>query len=637
MLILQVNGINLDLGDIKGISFRRNGGVFDFEEIKGAQSIPFTLPFSDINNFAFGFLNKKFDKSSNSFECSIFHSTLDLFTGRIFVKNIGSAYECNIKMNSSTFAFDSKDLTMQDVNYGGDIPFTKKTDYDPDVDGFHIPVVRNDITVNAGSGEEGTVDVSLYMNYCLTYTENLYNDINDPVFVWHSGVNITPFPYLFKVIESLFNHLGYTILNHIFKSDTDLKKILLINNYDIAKAVFDSNWSIINYTYDTYNLKNHVPYVSIHDFLLDEKKYFGIHYNFKGNNVVEIQFIEDILNATDYIAMDEYVLDSETIELITEAFDEVEIGCECDREDDAFNAESMYDFSISDINHFPKDSAEARANATPNTLSYLCKDYAVPALYYREEVYLSKLKLVVPSYTIDFIPQTMLNTQKYRSFFKEYTPADVLAKIDNSKRIFSVVSNADAISNLGIDMLGWQLHNDSPRTYNIVHPITSFEMRTSLDPKSNIFTKIRHFFYQGKKTVQDINQYQYPFEVNIHWGYADFCDANERIAGANLRLRHVHEISIYNYPGHEGEYFLPEEYKNSTIINRFYKTFIKWKLSQNHFVARSAKLSITQLRDFDFSKKYIIDGQLYFVLNDEFTLERNGVSEVKWRLVSAPA
>ena len=50
MLKIIVNSTELDLGNVKGISFKESGNIFNYTSFEGGFSFPFSLPFSEINN-----------------------------------------------------------------------------------------------------------------------------------------------------------------------------------------------------------------------------------------------------------------------------------------------------------------------------------------------------------------------------------------------------------------------------------------------------------------------------------------------------------------------------------------------------------------------------------------------------------
>ena len=64
MLKIIANNTVLELGSLKGISQRKNPGIFDLDSTDGSYSIPFSLDATDINNAAFGFPYKIGDRKS---------------------------------------------------------------------------------------------------------------------------------------------------------------------------------------------------------------------------------------------------------------------------------------------------------------------------------------------------------------------------------------------------------------------------------------------------------------------------------------------------------------------------------------------------------------------------------------------
>ncbi len=113
---------------------------------------------------------------------------------------------------------------------------------------------------------------------------------------------ITPFPYMLYVLRKCFNENGLNLLGG-FLSDADIKQLVIYNNYALDNILinavtgdpYTNNWT------DKINLQNHVPDISVGDFIKAVKTFFFLAYfynNEKGE--VTIKTLNEILTSPDH-------------------------------------------------------------------------------------------------------------------------------------------------------------------------------------------------------------------------------------------------------------------------------------------------------------------------------------------------
>lgn len=117
-----------------------------------------------------------------------------------------------------------------------------------------------------------------------------YNIPGQPIFGWqpeYADYKTIPFFRLRFVLENLFKEFGYSIQGTLL-NDEDFNKIYLANNYSLERCVHQ------NHTDYNRSIKpsNHMPDISITDFLIAFCGVFGVCFSF-GENIVQINYVQD--------------------------------------------------------------------------------------------------------------------------------------------------------------------------------------------------------------------------------------------------------------------------------------------------------------------------------------------------------
>lgn len=129
----------------------------------------------------------------------------------------------------------------------------------------------------------------------------LYND-NPVNTTLPTGYGCTPFLYVGKILEVLFDTLGYKVRKNPFREDPELSRIVVLNN--TADAIVTGNL----YYADL------MPSVSVEDFLQALYMRFGMVYQLENEtNTVRIELIRDLLETDAQINISDFEIGRPTV------------------------------------------------------------------------------------------------------------------------------------------------------------------------------------------------------------------------------------------------------------------------------------------------------------------------------------
>ena len=220
-------------------SIEQNSPAFSNE---GTQSIPVTLPSSQINMSALEFpdrpgrVNKYVRKIPAKLEMGIFHKS-----GQLVIESAKSkeGITCAMMINESDFYAQIKDLKLEEVfgkivrndisgveNWYNRIYACMSGNANDDFTAFPVAVNIKDERYQLLNSPETSSESSpwalKWRARRITYDGQA---VNVP-----DGYGITPFLWLWRMIELLFADFGYNVRSNPFKTNSFLKKIVLINN-----------------------------------------------------------------------------------------------------------------------------------------------------------------------------------------------------------------------------------------------------------------------------------------------------------------------------------------------------------------------------------------------------------------------
>lgn len=303
---IQVAGEFLDLNDGTEINFERENAALQFtDQVKGGYTFPFEIRNTEKNarllDFS-GMINTHINETG--YDAIIFDAGIPVFRGKLKIEksNINlfrhklGTISCYILTDTADFYQDIKDIKLRDVAMGGDRSYAWDG-LTTSGAGFwaHIHAVANN---GPGSGydyafypviNEGWPVGDVVPNMMnLTYWDDaqLVTKIMFPEHFTGLTVRevnrIVPFPYLKYVIEKVFAHLGWTVQGDIM-ADADFQKITMINfraiNWANVKIVSGVVYTLPNDPV-VFNLKDHMPDITISDFLIQLKNRLGWWYDF---------------------------------------------------------------------------------------------------------------------------------------------------------------------------------------------------------------------------------------------------------------------------------------------------------------------------------------------------------------------
>jgi hypothetical protein len=264
---------SLVLPDGFTISIQYNSGVFNFDSIPGSYSIPFEVPFNPHNNRLLEFPHNLSNSNQNkrNFKAQLEVNGITLHSGILEVEETSKqSFKCIFKFDAGSFASEYKDVLISDCELGGDQHWVWQNPFTNANSDFALPQFWNE-DYHIGTpftreiywhGEEYWINRYLYNERDDDYAFKLIGDIIGEE-IYCSPV--CPFPYLYKIIQYLFNSLGYNIKSNFFSSSTDLKNIIIYNNTDAQQSTsyfdYDIYLQMFVYILDTFNLKNHVPQI----------------------------------------------------------------------------------------------------------------------------------------------------------------------------------------------------------------------------------------------------------------------------------------------------------------------------------------------------------------------------------------
>lgn len=219
---------------------------FDIEENnpffsqEGTQSIPATLPMTADTARKLEFIQRpnNRNRAMRKMKCTLKAGIIHKYGTLVIDSSEGTSITGAIMLNESTLYSSIKDTSLKEI-----FADTVRTDYKTVTEWYYhlVKVYRGEISD----------DFALFP-VATNKTDNGYNIINQPDpektteahLLYDSrqiyykdgyatvplGFGISPFLYLYKVIEIIFEHYGYTVTDNPFKTDALLSKIVLLNN-----------------------------------------------------------------------------------------------------------------------------------------------------------------------------------------------------------------------------------------------------------------------------------------------------------------------------------------------------------------------------------------------------------------------
>jgi hypothetical protein len=585
MLKILIDNSEADLGEMKGITLQYNGNVFEFESLEGSYTIPFNLPLSDINRIIFGYPEEpdNADSDIREFDAEIWHSGLLIIKGTIKAdlyenKNIN----CTIYVNNGDLYTKLKEYQLHEHEIGGDQTFVLEREYDYETDDFILyPVYSRNYFRNLGFNE------SLF--YALENHQNFY-DTGEKEFFFSDErpTAITPFPLLYKVLQYLFNGLGYRYQDAYFVDDYKRINIFNIQNLvtfttrDIGGGVI----KLVNVLPADYNLAYHMPHINADEFLISIQNFFNIFFLVQDKYITVIDR-KTMLTESDYDDYSDMVLGEFKIQLIEPLPSGYRLQVEADENDAQlewvtnYGDEDNMDYAEEAFDFFTSDYVGKYTHCLDKTVY----QYQLAPEYVGSNLYFDYNTQLLPSDT-DY-----LKANRNLNYFQSFSDGD---------KGFDI--------NLKITPL-----SDYDFAVNLESPYCDNDFVT---PYTNVHN-IPYVLYYGN-TYQSSNGFK-PFNLRLMmYVMIGETKPDEDIASEPYGCQEYGDIEISAY----WSYF-----------NRW-KEFIAWyKEAMKREYEIDINLKLSELLKFNFTRKKLINNSLFFVKSLRVQLLRDRVLPARATLI----
>ncbi len=350
MPTLDINNKYLNTPDGFELQIEDQNPATCFDEINGDKTINVELPIND-NNRAILDNPDRFEKMGSvddrRFEgANIRHGGQIIHCGTLAIEETDGKYSGWVRGAIGNLAEKVANLYVNQGTLKGTNFFENKSSYDPDSDDYACPKIFNrdfwsgkgkkiqsEITVTDLEGNGHTTDDEDYQ-LVLQHLDAFDFFVNFPETggVATGGTNlpaaVSPMLFLWRAVELMFSDYNIFVKENFLKEDGNLKRLLIYNNYGIAKQqlttvaqlispyVYDEHVTteiqvdaISNVTwYSTYvAYKDLLPKVSWGDWLLGIQNMLNVVFSFNDQNECRIVDRQQLLTATAF-DIDEYMV-----------------------------------------------------------------------------------------------------------------------------------------------------------------------------------------------------------------------------------------------------------------------------------------------------------------------------------------
>ncbi|MHC1707441.1 MAG: hypothetical protein AB9842_07955 [Bacteroidales bacterium] len=198
-------------------------------------------------------------------------------------------FEAYIKVGRSDFISQNKTKMLRDLGYP-DMSMNYMTIIGSMSSGYPMfpvafPMVHNEGFFDGTDSEADWKDI--VQNPYGTYQNCFYHTNNN---WYYNHLCVTPFPYVAGVIDKVFSESNFLITRNAFTEDADLVKLCIYNSARARFPMLPSNFY--------FNIKDHLPDISVQEFLLALRVPFGIDLYFDHyKREVKILTRQEIINS----------------------------------------------------------------------------------------------------------------------------------------------------------------------------------------------------------------------------------------------------------------------------------------------------------------------------------------------------
>ncbi|MCX6224258.1 MAG: hypothetical protein NTV01_05830 [Bacteroidia bacterium] len=310
----------VDLSPDSTISMEEESPVFEKDIVPGGFSFPFDLPATPRNNRILGHPGRiqSFAQGGLNLPFQLFNNGKFIGAGTATVqKATDQAYSVFLQVATGDFAGKISGKKLTDVDFGGLRTWEFKPEYTYPQDDFALFPIYNPDFMNGTQYEAAWAANKCRLN---SYEAGeWYNQVN-------SVMAISPYPYLAYVVNRVFNHFGFPVDENILSTDPDLKQLVIYNNHDSSqftttvtthiRIIYDNRtgeWapheqivkvSTITREFETWDLKDFLPDISISDFILAIRNMFNLAFTITSQGSVLIRKRKDLVVSGKAINLD---------------------------------------------------------------------------------------------------------------------------------------------------------------------------------------------------------------------------------------------------------------------------------------------------------------------------------------------
>lgn len=290
MLSIQINGVYIDLPKGKSVDFEKTSTLFDNETIRGSSSLAIEIPWTDLNKRTLGFVaDIENDRPFYyRYECTVYYDNIRYTKGTFILKSSTET------VGKGAVIFDSlgkriKDIKLGSFNYGGERVITDPGNRQAMVDHARIttrqtiancdyvfvplynPDLYGDARLTAGAEPADYMNFE-YSKFKIVNPFLIYSD-QELASIHPNAWAATPYPYLITVLRFVMAELGYTIKGP-FVDNPEIQTAIIYNTFILDDYVKDEMANEINRIANKIHLKNHVPDITVKEFLDALRHYF---------------------------------------------------------------------------------------------------------------------------------------------------------------------------------------------------------------------------------------------------------------------------------------------------------------------------------------------------------------------------
>lgn len=261
------NGEYLELPERTSIQIAGDNPIFNLGSIPGERIYNFKVSLTNPNRINLGFAEQfnLVDKNTRIDGVTAYLHKTPWKKGTLRIrKATNEGFDLSFHVDTSSLAIKITDVSLSSIDFGSEavnLVVDANSVY-PNVNHVFFPVYNPGFYEEDKNAEYGLI-VNDFANVMLTNSNTDGNKTKYP---------ITPFPYLVYILEKLFTELGYYSLIGDWINEDFIRRVVIYNNQSLDSL--DGNG--VNVWSNSVNFNNHLPDMTISDFLIEVCTYFGV-------------------------------------------------------------------------------------------------------------------------------------------------------------------------------------------------------------------------------------------------------------------------------------------------------------------------------------------------------------------------